>query len=95
MVSVSIAVEESFKAELESFPWVIWSEVASEEALKKEIFEKFIKGIELSKEDEEFCESIGWDPLDALEVREEYAEKLKKLEKGPFKTAKRLEFWKE
>ena len=83
MVSVSIAVEESFKERVESFAWVTWSEVAREEAIKKEIFEKFIKGAELSKEDEQFCENTGWDPLDEMEVREEYIEKLKKLEKEP------------
>ncbi|MEA3379024.1 MAG: hypothetical protein U9Q69_05315 [Nanoarchaeota archaeon] len=83
MVSVSIAVEGSIKAELESFPWVNWSGVGSEEARKKEIFENFIKGVELSKEEEEFCEKINWDPLDEMELREEFIEKLKKIEKEP------------
>lgn len=95
MVSMTVALEDSFKAELDSFAWVSWSEVGAERLLKRDIFEKFIKGIELSKEDEEFCERTGWDPLDEMEVRKEYIEKLKKLEKGHFKTAKRLEFWKE
>ena len=50
--------------------------------MKKDIFERFIAG-KLSKEDEKFCERTGWDPLDDLEVREEYIEKLKRIEKGP------------
>lgn len=83
MVSVSIAVEESFKERVESFAWVTWSEVAREEAIKKEIFEKFIKTGTLSADDQEFCDEIDWYPVDELPLKEEYVKKLKKLSKEP------------
>jgi len=83
MVSITVPLEETFEARMDKFVWVSWSEVGREEMLKREIFDKFIKGIELSKEDEKFCENTGWDPLDEMEVREEYIEKLKKIEKEP------------
>ncbi|MEK6816597.1 MAG: hypothetical protein AABY09_03215 [Nanoarchaeota archaeon] len=95
MVSITVALEESTKAKMDGFLWINWSEVGAEQLMRRDIFEKFIKGIGLSEEDETFCERTGWDPLDEMELREEYIEKLKKLEKGPFRTAKRLEFWKE
>ena len=77
MVSVSIAVEESFKERVESFAWVTWSEVAREEAIKKEIFEKFIKTGTLSADDQEFCDEIDWYPVDELPLKEEYVKKIK------------------
>ena len=83
MSSATLTILEETKKELSNFEWVNWSEVSREAARKKEIFELFIRGIELSKEDEDFCKKIGWDPLDDMEVREEYIEKLKKLEKQP------------
>lgn len=83
MVSMSIAVEESFKAEIESFAWVTWSEVAREEALKKEIFERFLKTGTLSEEDQKFCDETDWYPIDELPLKEEYVKKLKELSKKP------------
>ena len=43
MVSVSIAVEESFKERVESFAWVTWSEVAREEAIKRKYLKSLLK----------------------------------------------------
>ena len=45
--------------------------------------EEFIKTGALSKENQEFCDSIDWYPVDELELKEEYVKKLKKIEKGP------------
>lgn len=83
MVSITIPLEDNIPVEIERFPWVNWSEVARENALKKEIFDRFIKGEELSKSDEEFCEEMNWDPIDWLEVREEYVKKIKGIMEGP------------
>ncbi|MEA3378376.1 MAG: hypothetical protein U9Q69_01930 [Nanoarchaeota archaeon] len=83
MGSATLTILEETKNELSRFAWVNWSEVSREATRKKEIFEKFIKGIELSKEEEEFCEETNWDPLDEMEVKEEFIEKLKKIEAGP------------
>lgn len=95
MVSITIPMEESFKAELDSFPWVNWSEVARENALKEDIFNRYIKTGEVTDEDWEFCESIDWHPVDELPMKEEFLKELEQRKKGPFKTAKQLEFWKE
>ena len=83
MACVTIPVEKSFKERLAAFPWINWSKVGSEETMKKEIFEEFIKTGAVSEENQKFCDSIGWDPIDELEVRGEYIEKLKKIEKEP------------
>ncbi|MBA3064830.1 hypothetical protein FP803_05310, partial [Candidatus Woesearchaeota archaeon] len=77
MVSVTISLDDELKAKVERFLWVNWSEVGREEALKKEIFERFIKTGTLSDADQEFCDKIGWYPIDELELKEEYIEKLK------------------
>ena len=83
MGSATLTILDETKNELSNFAWVNWSEVAREDVRKKEIFEILIKGVKLSKEDEEFCEKTGWDPLDEMELREEYIEKLKRIEKEP------------
>ncbi len=83
MAGVVLTISDKLKEELDSFPWINWSMVGREEFLKKDIFEEFIKTGRISAEDEKFCEELGWDPLDELEVREEYIEKLKKIEAEP------------
>ena len=84
MPSMIFPIEDELKLKIDKFLWVNWSEVAREESLKRDIFERFIKTGTLSKEDQEFCDRIDWYPIDELEVREEYIEKLKKrIEKEP------------
>lgn len=95
MVSLTVPLEESFKAELDSFTWVSWSEVGTESMLKRDIFDKYVKTGNLLDDEWKFCEEIGWHPVDWLPMKKEFVVELKKLESGHFKTAKRLEFWKE
>ena len=83
MVSVTISLDNELKAKVERFLWVNWSEVGREEALRKEIFERFIKTGTLSDVDQEFCDKVGWYPIDELELKEEYIEKLKNSIKKP------------
>lgn len=83
MVSVSFTVSDNLKAKMEKFSWINWSAIAREEALKKEIFEKFIKTGDLSKEDQKFCDEIDWYPVDELELKEEFVKELKKARKEP------------
>ncbi len=83
MVSVTISLDNELKAKVERFLWVNWSEVGREEALKKEIFERFIKTGTLSDADQEFCDKIGWYPIDELPLKEEYIKKLREIERGP------------
>jgi len=83
MVSLTVALEESFKAELDSFAWVRWSEVGSEEAFKRDIFERFLKTGTISADDQGFCDEIDWYPVDELPLKEEYVNKLRKRIKEP------------
>jgi len=83
MVSVTISLNDELKAKVEKFLWVNWSEVGREEALKKEIFERFIKTSTLSSADQGFCDKIGWYPVDWLPLREDFIEELKKARKEP------------
>lgn len=91
MASLTFAVAEQLKDDIEHFSWVNWSEVNREELNKKRIFEEFIKTGKLSKEDQEFCDSIDWYPVDELPLREEFVEKLKKARKKPSGKAMTLE----
>ena len=83
MPSATLTIPNKVKEELKEFAWVNWSEVGREEAFKKGIFERFIKTGTLSGADQEFCDKIGWYPIDELELKEEYIEKLKESIKKP------------
>ena len=85
MACVTVPVEKSFKERLAAFPWINWSEVGREETMKKEIFERYVESRKLSKEDEQFCESIDWHPVDELPMKKEFIEKLKRISKEPSK----------
>lgn len=81
MTSVTLSVSEEFKDQLKHFLWVNWSEIAREEAMKKLIFENYIKTGELSDEEWEFCEKIDWHPVDELPLKEEFIKKLEAIKK--------------
>ena len=91
MASLVLTVSDEVKEDLDSFPWVNWSEVGREEFIKKEIFEKFIHAGKLSDEDKKFCEKINWEPIDEMEVREEYIKKIKGIVKSPHSGSRTLE----
>lgn len=95
MVSMTFSVDDASKHSMERLSWVNWSDVGRREALKQEIFIRYIKTGEVTDEDWKFCEEIDWHPVDELPLKEEFIKGLEKAEKGPFKTAKRLDFWKE
>lgn len=84
MVNVVLTVSDHVKSEIGLFPWVNWSEVAREEVLRKEIFERYLKTGRLTDEDWEFCEKIDWHPVDELPLKDEFIERLKEAEKGRF-----------
>lgn len=81
MPTITLSLSERFKSEIKQFPWVNWSEVAREEILKKDIFERYIKTGELSDEDWVFCERIDWHPVDELPLKEEFVKRLKEARK--------------
>lgn len=83
MACITVPMEESLKQRLLKFPWVNWSEVSREEALKKEIFDRYVKTRKLTGEDEKFCEKIDWHPVDWLPLKEEFVEELEKARKEP------------
>lgn len=63
MASVTFAADDSFKAELEKFSWVNWSEVVRSEALRREELERMRKRVEQilskSKFTEKDAEEMG------------------------------------
>jgi len=83
MASVTLAIPDKTKEEMKSLPWVNWSELTREKTLKKEIFNRFIKTGTLSDDDQNFCDSIDWYPVDELELKEEYVKKLEAIDKKP------------
>ncbi|MFH0752439.1 MAG: hypothetical protein V1914_02460 [archaeon] len=76
MGSVTLTISDETKEELNSFAWVIWSEVAGEEFRKKEIFEEYLKTGKLSDEDWKFCEKVDWHPVDELPLKEKFIKEL-------------------
>ena len=50
--------------------------------IKQDIFERFEKTGTLSEDDQELCDKIDWYPVDELELKEEYVEKLRGIEKS-------------
>ncbi|HLD07315.1 MAG TPA: hypothetical protein VJC16_07350 [Candidatus Nanoarchaeia archaeon] len=81
MASVTLSVSEDFKKQLRRFPWVNWSEIAREEALKKLISEEYAKTGSLTDDEWEFCEQIDWHPVDELPIKEEMKREIEKRKK--------------
>ncbi|MBI2129967.1 hypothetical protein HYU07_07095 [Candidatus Woesearchaeota archaeon] len=77
MASIALNVSEEFKASMDKLPWVNWSELAREEALKRlelqEDFEEFNRIVSKSKLTEEDALKL------AREVNKGMHKKLKKL----------------
>ena len=81
MASITLSVNEEFKNQLKQYLWINWSEIAREEAMKKLIFENYIKTGSLSDEEWEFCEKIDWHPVDELPLKEEFKREIEKRKK--------------
>ena len=81
MASLTLSVSEEFKNKLKEFLWVNWSEVAREEALKKLIFENYIKTGNITDEEWKFCEKIDWHPVDELPLKEEFKKEMEQRRK--------------
>ena len=85
MASLTLSLSEEMKNQLKAFIWVNWSEIAREEAIKKLIFENYIRAGSITDREWAFCERIDWHPVDELPLKKEFIEKLKKIKKGKFK----------
>ena len=81
MASLTLSVSEEFKDKLKTFLWVNWSEIAREEAMKKLIFENYLKSGDLTDEEWEFCEKIDWHPVDELPLKDEFKKELERRKK--------------
>ena len=85
MVSLTLSVSDELKNQLKNFMWINWSEIAREEAMKKLIFENYIKTGSIIDEEWKFCEKIDWHPVDELPLKKEFVKKLNKIKGGKFK----------
>ena len=81
MASLTLSVSDEFKNQLKTFMWVNWSEIAREEAIKKLIFENYIKTGSITDEEWEFCERIDWHPVDELPLKEDFKKELERRRK--------------
>ncbi|PIN77143.1 hypothetical protein COV15_02955 [Candidatus Woesearchaeota archaeon CG10_big_fil_rev_8_21_14_0_10_34_12] len=81
MASLTLSVSDEFKTKLKEFLWVNWSEIAREEAMKKLIFENYIKAGSITDEEWEFCDKTDWHPVDELPLKDEFIEELKRIKK--------------
>ena len=77
MVSITLKISDEFKAMIEKLPWVNWSELARDEAIKRleldEEFKEFKRIVSKSKLTEEDALKL------AKEVNKGMRKKLKKL----------------
>ena len=78
MVSLTLSVSDELKNQLKNFMWINWSEIAREEAMKKLIFENYIKTGRIIDEEWKFCEKIDWHPVDELPLKDEFNKELVK-----------------
>ena len=81
MASLTLSVSDEFKNQLKEFLWVNWSEIAREEAMKKLIFENYIKIGSITDEEWEFCDKINWHPVNELPLKEEFKKEMERRKK--------------
>ena len=81
MTSLTLSMSEHLKDEIKEFLWVNWSEITREEALKKRIFENYIKTGRITDEEWKFCEKVDWHPVDELPLKEEFKREIEKRKK--------------
>lgn len=81
MASLTLSVSDEFKNQLKEFLWVNWSEIAREEAMKKLIFENYIKLGSITDKEWEFCDKINWHPVDELPLKEEFKKEMERRKK--------------
>jgi len=78
VASLTLSISEEMKNQLKAFLWVNWSEIAREEAIKKLIFEEYIRTGRITDEEWSFCEKIDWHPVDELPLKEEFKKEMEK-----------------
>ncbi len=81
MVSLTLSINEEIRKKLKAFVWINWSEIAREEAMKKLIFENYLKKGSITDEEWEFCEKIDWHPVDELPLKEEFKKEMERRRK--------------
>jgi len=81
MASLTLSMDEKLKNHLKMLPWINWSEIAREEALKKLISENYLKTGKITNEEWEFCEKIDWHPVDELPLKEEFKKEMERRKK--------------
>jgi len=84
MVSITFPLEKETITKVEHFSWVNWSDIAREELIKREIFDRYKKTRKITDEDWKFCEKTDWHPVDELPLKEKFLKELKERKKGPF-----------
>ena len=82
MVNVVITIPDEIKKEMSQFEWINWSEVAREDVIKKDILQTYLKDGIVNKEDISFCENKNWHPVDELNLKDEFVQELKNIEKS-------------
>lgn len=82
MACITISVDQSLHQRLARFPWINWSEIGREALMKRYLFEKFLQTGNLTKEEEKFCHSIDWHPVDELPLQQDYIKKIQQIRKN-------------
>ena len=81
MSTLTVPVDDELYEKIQSMSWVRWSKVVQDGIRKRKIFETYMRDKEISEEDAVFCEMIDWHPVDELPLKEEFIDKIKKIDK--------------
>lgn len=94
MPSLVVSMEDELKERMDRIPWINWSEIAREEAFKREVFERYLETGKLSDEEQRFCDKMDWHPVDWLPLKESFIKDLKEVGKhSKPMTAKEFKGW--
>lgn len=81
MVSVTFPLDDKAAVRIGGYSWINWSDIAREELMKKEIFDRYLETGEVTDEDWKFCEEIDWHPVDEFPLKEEFVKKIEAAKK--------------
>jgi len=84
-MNVTLSLDKNLSQIITANKYIKWTEIARDairqkaiDIRKAEIFNKYVKKEELTKEDYNFIEEIDWHPVDELPLKKEFVKDMKK-----------------
>lgn len=87
-MNLTLSIDKKLEKILKQNKYIKWTEIARDaikekaiEIQKKEILNKYIKKETLTKNEEEFLETIDWHPVDEFDLKPELINEIRSQEK--------------